>query len=316
MPYEIKISPEYDGVKPKNFLKKKLDLQYHELLKHLKNKRITLNKKKIKEDTILRKGDILKIWLDEIKLREISEAKHTKMQNMNIPVIFENENFIVLNKPADIIVQGAQDNQTSISLHLAYIQNKNKDYEDNFEYHHAHRIDKDTSGILVVAKQRNSLRILNKRFSDKNVIKKYLCLCLGKFKDKSGKIDIILKRNPQGIREKVSVGIETDDEARKTLSYYNVKEEFEHFNQTFSLVEVEIKTGYTHQIRVHMKYLGHPIIGDKMYGNSIINEEFTNILNRHFLHAKSIEFEYKEKQFKFEAELTKDLKNTLEFLRN
>lgn len=316
MSYEIKITSQYDGVKPKNFLKKTLDLNYHELLKHLKNKRVTINKKKIKEDTILRKGDIIKVWLDEIKLREAPKQKHSNMENLNIPIIFENEEFLVLNKPANIIVQGAQDNQTSISLHLAYLQNKNNDFNDNFEYHHAHRIDKETSGILVIGKQRNALRELNKIFSDKNIIKKYLCLCIGKFKDKSGEINIILKRNPQGIREKVAPGIETDDEARNTLSYYNVVEEFEHSNQIFSLVEVEIKTGYTHQVRVHMKYLGHPIVGDKMYGNSIVNKEFEHSLNRHFLHAKSIEFEYKEKPFKFEAELTKDLEDTLNILRN
>ena len=313
MSYEIIVTKEFDGVKPKNYLKKYIDLPYFQLFKFLKEKRITLNGKKIKDDSILREGDVIKVWLDSIKLRN-SPIQVREKENLNIPILFENENLMILNKLPGVVVQGAQDNELSLSKHLAYLKQKNNDVGE-FEYFHAHRIDKDTSGCLVVGKTRTALRELNEIFASRDVKKVYLCLCKGSFIETQGEIEVYLKRNEQGVNEKVSVFKNEVIGSKRTFSKYKVLEEIDFDNEIFSLVEVEIETGFMHQIRVHMKYLGHPIIGDKMYGNSYVNNLFSNKLNRQFLHAESVEFDFNGETISVKASLTKDLDFFLNYLK-
>lgn len=312
MPFDIEVGKEYDGVSPKSFLKKKLDVAYSRLPKLLRDKRITLNKKRIKKDSVLRSGDIVRVWLDDIKLRE-EKRNFEKSEDLGIPVIYENEDFFVFNKPAGVVVQGAQDNDKSLSLHLAFLKRQNKD-DDSFEYKHVHRLDKDTTGVLLVAKNIFALRDLNEIFRTKNIVKKYWCLCSGRFDHKEGKVSLFLKRTPEGSREKVMVAKEGESGARKTLSLYKVLEEYKFRDEDFSLVEVELKSGFTHQIRFHMKYLGCPVVGDRMYGNSFVNGIFDRVLMRQFLHAKSLSFDYKGKSYAFEADLSEDLKSVLKMI--
>ena len=223
-------------------------------------------------------------------------------------MICQNKDFLVLNKPAGVVVQGAQDNPNSLSYHLEFLRRKNKGNEN---YFHVHRLDKDTSGVLVCSKNIVSRRNLNKVFRDKDMKKVYFCLCYGKFKNKKGRIEINLERTPPEIREKVAVS----KFGKYSLSSYKVIREYKFRGETYSLVEVSIKTGVTHQIRVHMKYIGHPIACDKMYGNSFVNKNFKQILNRQFLHAKLLKFKYKGKRYSFEAPLTDDLKKVIQVLK-
>ncbi len=314
MPFEIEITKEYDGVSPKGFVSKKVDVPYYMIPKLFKEKRITLNGKKIKHETRLKEGDILKVWQKGLEPREIIKEER-EARNLNMQTIFENEDFIVLNKLPEVVVQGAQHNEKSLSYHLEYLKQKNNDTTD-FNYFHAHRLDKDTSGILVCGKNLIAVRELNKIFRQRDVIKKYVCLCIGKFKQKEGDVEVFMNRNPQGSSQKMAICKSDDFEARKSISHFKVLEEIDYEADILSLVEVRILTGITHQIRVHMKHLGHPIVGDKMYGNSYLNQQLEHQLNRQFLHAKSIEFDFNEKHYKFEAELTDDLKNFLDYIRN
>lgn len=307
MPKEIIIDSDNHGVSPKRYLKKTVDLPYYQIIKLLKEKRITLNGKKIKSDTVIKQGDVIKLWLDTIPLRE-KEKRFVNAKNLEIQKIFENQDFIILNKPPEVVVQGAQDNAKSLSLHLAYLKNLNKD-ENEFEYVHVHRLDKDTSGILLVAKNLACSRELSKEFRNKEVEKKYLCLVDGIIEKKEGRIEVNLLKKDNELKEKVIIS----KDGKKTISNYKVLNEYTYEDNELSLVEVHIETGFTHQIRVHMKYLGHPIVCDKMYGNSYINRIFENKLSRQFLHAKSLKFNYKDKEYLFEAKLYEDLEN---FLRN
>lgn len=314
MTIEITIANEYDGVKPKNFIKKNIDVPFFKVVNLIRDKRITLNGKKIKQDDILREGDILKIWPNEITLRE-KKKNQENMEDLGLSVIFENENFIIFNKLSGIVVQGAQHDDKSLSLHLAWYKNKIGDERD-FEYFHVHRLDKDTSGLLVVAKNEIAVRNLNEIFRQRDVVKKYICLCIGEFTEKEGKVEVLMTRNPQGTHEKMRIVQKADSETKKSLSYYKVIGEFEDKEgEFFSLVEVEIKTGITHQIRVHMKSLGHPILSDTMYGNSFINRVNENKLNRQFLHAKYLKFDYDGETCEVEAPLTSDLENFLKNLK-
>lgn len=303
---EIVISSEFEGISPKGFLKKNLNVPYSSIVKLIQEKRITINGKKIKKEQLLRKGDLIKVWKNDLDFIE-RKKEFVSYKDLGIELIYENDDFLVLNKPSGIVVQGAQEREISISMHLAYLKYKNNDNSD-FEYFHAHRLDKDTSGLVVVGKNPSSLRQLNLMFRSREVIKKYLCLCNGFFDKKSGKVEIFMKRNEIDLKEKALICKENEDGARKTLSYYKVLEELEYKNEEFSLVEVEIKTGFTHQIRAHMKYLGHPILMDKIYGNLSINEIFKDELERQFLHSSYLAFKFKEKDYEFSVDLMDDLK--------
>lgn len=312
MAFEILVSNEYDGTKPRTFLKKKLDVSFFQIPKLIRNKRVTLNGKRIKKEDVLKEGDIIKVWGENLKLRETKQNFKEK-KDLGLKVIYENNEFIVFNKVSGVIVQGAQDHLTSLSLHLAYYKEKIGDDSD-FEYFHVHRLDKETSGILVVAKNRSSLRELNKIFRKREITKKYLALVVGEPKLSKGTIDLFLCRNPDLSREKMRVCKNGERGGRHSVSNYRIIKTYKHNGNKFSLVEVEIKTGVTHQIRVHMKYLGIPILGDKMYGNSVVNREYENLLNRQFLHAEYLKFSFSNKEYEFKADLTSDLIKILKVL--
>jgi len=314
MAYEIIITKDENGLKPKNFLKKKLDLPFFKIINYIRDKRITLNKKKIKAEDILREGDIIKIWKDEIKLRE-QKLYQARAKNLGIPIIYEDENLLVLNKLSGIIVQGAQDNEKSLSLHLAYLKQKNNDISD-FEYFHGHRLDKDTSGVLICAKNRSTLRDLNQLFRQRETKKFYQTLVIGKPENEKHLIEVYMKRNGPDTRQKMLICSKNENDSHLSISKYKTIETINHNGQIFSLLEVEIKTGLTHQIRVHMKSLKTPVFGDKMYGNSIINNEYSSKLNRQFLHAKHISFKLNGRNYNFEAPLMEDLNSFLDYLKN
>ena len=313
MSYELKINKEFEGTKAKNYLKKTIDVPHSALFKYLKNKRITLNGKKIKKDDVLRGGDIIKVWLDTIPLKE-TKKNFNKSKNLGMEVIGENEDFLVLNKLPGIVVQGAQEQSESLSLHLAYLKQKAQDFSD-FEYFHVHRLDKQTSGVLVIAKTRTALRELNALFKSNKVEKTYVCLCDGEFEQTEGTIEVHLQRNPEGSKEKVSVVDTKTSQSKTTVSHYAVLEQYSYGEDVFSLVRVTIETGFMHQIRVHMKYLGHPIIGDSMYGNSYLNRKYSWGITRQFLHAKTISFTYKDEFFSIEAPINKDLVEFLSYIK-
>lgn len=315
MENEIIILEEDDSLKPKNFLKKKLDVPFYLIIKLIKNKKITLNGKKIKKDSILKKGDIIKIWDKNLSFVEKNSIKREE-KNLNMQIIFENQDFIILNKKSDIVVQGSNDNSNSICFHLEYLKNKNLDKSD-FNYFFAHRLDKDTSGALIIAKNITTLREFNKIFSSKKIIKKYFCLCANEFEKNSGEIRTYMYKNFDDEQKKMkTTNNENKKEAKLSISKYQVIKTFKKDEQKFSLVEVEIKTGITHQIRVHMKKIGHPILGDKMYGDKNINLKFSKYISRQFLHAHYLEFNFKEKNYKFDVELTDDLKKCLNYFEN
>lgn len=309
MAFEITITKDYEGVSPKGYIKKMIDVPFTKVHRLIKEKRLTINGKKIKGEVKLKTGDVLKCWLDDIELRSANQTVNTEenqeAKNLGIDTIYEDQNLLILNKQAGVVVQGAQDNDTSLSLHLQYLKNKKGDIKD-FNYFHIHRLDKDTSGVLVCAKNQITLRELNKIFAERKVTKKYLALCDGQFDNPEGTIEVQMERNEQGMKEKMKI---VPTGGKKSVSHYKVIDQYEFKEETVTMVEIQIETGLTHQIRVHMKSIGHPIIADKMYGNNYINKVFENSLKRQFLHAQTLEFEYDGKEHKFVAPLTSDLKS-------
>jgi 23S rRNA pseudouridine1911/1915/1917 synthase len=178
-----------------------------------------------------------------------------------------------------------------------------------------HRLDKDTTGLIVVAKNEVAQDSLSKQFSGRTVLKKYVALVHGVTDEDSGKVEAPLARDP---RNRLKMAIVNN--GRGALSLWKVRERF----ARFTLLEVEIKTGRTHQIRVHLAHIGHPVVGDATYNsgrdNSIADMKLKKALkemNRFFLHAETLGFDHPEtgKRMEFTAPLPEELENFLNSLR-
>ena len=198
-------------------------------------------------------------------------------------VIYEDENIQVIDKPADMTI-------------------------DQFEKP-AHRLDKDTSGVILVAKNDKTLEFLQKQFQERKVKKQYLALVVGNLKNTEGKIETLLGRSPKDRRKQKAYfsGDPRTEGKRKAVTEYKVLQRFENYD----LIEVEPQTGRKHQVRAHLTYLGHPIAGDKLYGFK--NQPLPEGLKRQFLHSNYLKIKLlngKEKEFK--SELPDDLKKVLE----
>lgn len=185
--------------------------------------------------------------------------------------------------------------------HLAFVKKeKNLDYLEL-----AHRIDKETSGILIGCKNKDTITKLQAMFKEHQIKKKYICLVNGVPRNKQGKVELYLKVEDD---KKQKVKISNAKEGVYSLSYYRVLRVFNFNNKKFSLIDVEIITGITHQIRVHMKSLGCAIVADRMYGDFKDNLEFYKQgLKRQFLHCYFSEFKLNGEKFIFRAAPIKDL---------
>ena len=175
-----------------------------------------------------------------------------------------------------------------------------------------HRLDKDTSGIFLVAKNDKALDFLQEQFKNRKVEKKYLALVTGHIKDEEGKIETLIGRSPGDRRkQKVYLINEPGGEGKRTaVTQYKALQRFENYD----LIEAEPKTGRKHQIRTHLAYLGHPIVGDKMYGFK--NQPLPKGLKRQFLHAYYLKINLPNgREMEFRSELPQDLKEILNKLK-
>ena len=229
-------------------------------------------------------------------------------------VIFENEDFIAINKPAGLLsIPDREGKDPSLKIWL-----KEK-YGSIFT---VHRIDRGTSGLILFAKNETTHKFLSQSFEGRIVEKIYLGIVNGTLIDKKGSVDIPIMEHPH----KMGVMV-INKKGKSSLTDYEVLEEF----GPYSLVQFQIHTGRTHQIRVHMQYLGHPVVCDELYGNatpifissfkrnyklSKSEDDERPILQRLGLHASRLQFKDAEgKEYKFEAPLQKDMKALLQQLR-
>ena len=240
-------------------------------------------------------------------------TKKLKMENEKLKVVYEDRGLLVIDKPAGITVfsEKPTNEKTLIDLVLQeYPELKNIGRTPR--YGMVHRLDKDTSGILLVAKNDETLEFLQKQFKTGQVVKKYLVLAAGKIKNDKGVIETLMGRSSKN-RKKQKVYLFQEPAVagkRKSITEYKVLERF----QNYTLVEVAPKTGRKHQIRTHLAYLGHPIAGDKLYSfkNQLCPEE----LNRQFLHASYLKIKLAGEETKeFYSELPNELKKILQKLK-
>lgn len=249
-------------------------------------------------------------------------------ENIPLEILFEDDHLIIVNKPAGMVTHPAYSNYTGtlVNALLYHSRNRLSTLNDAARPGIVHRLDKDTSGLMVVAKNDVTHARLAKQFSDRTIEREYWAIVWGRFTgaDRKGPttgiIDASLGRSKSD-RKKFSVNVD----GKHAVTEYTVLEEFEYL----SLVRLKLRTGRTHQIRVHLHHIGHPVFGDPTYGGRRIAwgatdkskkervHELLGIISRQALHAKTIGFIHPatREAMKFESELPKDMLEILETLR-
>lgn len=223
-------------------------------------------------------------------------------EDIPLEIIYEDSDIVVINKAPNMVVHPAHGNYNgtlvnALLYHIKDLSTINGVIRPGI----VHRLDKDTSGVIVVAKHDEAHTTLSDMFKEKTLEKTYVCIAKGIFKDKSGRIETLIGRDPRD-RKKMAVVTEN---GKIAISNYEVLDE----SKNYSLVKVRIETGRTHQIRVHMKSLNHPILGDATYGNS------SDGIARQMLHAYRLKFTHpiSKKEMVVTAPIPEDFKRAAKF---
>tara|TARA_B100000214_G_scaffold354491_1_gene311431 strand:+ start:40 stop:1020 length:981 start_codon:yes stop_codon:yes gene_type:complete len=308
-----------DNLRLDKYLASKLKtLTRSQIKKIILSKNVSINKKTtLSPSKKLKSGNSIEIIIKEKKVEYI------KPQKIDIDIIFEDDEIIVVDKPSGIVVHpGAGNKEGTLVNALLYLYKKKLSNLNGLSRPGiVHRIDKETSGLLVIAKTNFSHAKLAKQFSDHTVKRKYLALIWGVIRPLSGKITTLLSRNKKN-RQLMSV---TERAGKKAVTNYKTLKVFNSKDiPKISLVECILETGRTHQIRVHLSYKGNGLVGDKKYGKKRlgfrkINKKFEKILSnfeRQALHAKTLGFQHptKNRIVNFESKLPEDFKKMLDFL--
>ena len=234
---------------------------------------------------------------------------------MDPEIVYEDKQLLIVSKPSGWIVNEAVTTKGQPVLQKWLFENQDYEISKDKELRSGivHRLDKETSGILIVAKDEHSFRNLQKQFKDRKVKKEYTTLVHGKVEPKEGKVNAPVGRLSYR-RDRFGIVIG----GRVAETFYKAKKYYKKGDEVLTLLSVKPKTGRTHQIRIHMKYLGHPVVADEFYTGRKRARADRMWCPRLFLHAKSIEFTHPKtnRSVSFEAEVPKDLSNALSTLKN
>ena len=299
--------------------KKANDLSRTRVKNLILDKKLKLNNKiTIDPSKKISNGDIINLTIPEPKKTSLKPYKY------KLDIIYEDNDLIVLNKPAGIVMHpgaGNYDN-TIVNALINYKKNYLSNIGDELRPGIVHRIDKNTSGLVVIAKNNQAHEHLSIQFSKHSITRVYQLLIWGKVRPSKGKIETFITRSSKN-RQLMEV---SNTKGKKAITNYKTIEIFENKNTpTLSLLECKLETGRTHQIRVHMNYLGNSIVGDDKYKKrfkkiknvDLLLEENLIKLNRQFLHAKTIGFIHptKNKEMIFNSILPQELEIILKILR-
>lgn len=258
-----------------------------------KKKHIYLNGKFVRKSTQVNKGDKVSIYMED-------EDNNIIPEKMDLDIVYQDHDILVINKPPDIVVHPTKSHQEGTLSHG--ISHYFKDNGINKKIRFVNRLDMDTTGILIVAKNPFGHQQLGIQLEENTVIKKYLCLVEGVLEKDQDTIDL-----PIGREEDRSIKKIVTDKGQNALTTYKVRERF----KDTSLVEVQIFTGRSHQIRVHMDHIGHPIIGDSLY-----NKE-SPYIKRQALHSYYLKAKHprKDAYIEFIAPLPQDMEDLIDLMR-
>ena len=303
------------------FISKKESILSRTRVKNLiLNKKLKINNKIIIDPSKkILKGDIINVTIPKPKKTSLKPYKY------KLDIVYEDNDLMVLNKPAGIVMHPGAGNfdNTIVNALINYDKSSLSNIGGELRPGIVHRIDKNTSGLVLIAKNNFAHEHLTKQFSKHSVSRSYQLLIWGKVRPSKGKIKTLITRSSKN-RQLMEV---SNTKGKLAITNYKTLEIFENNNTpTLSLLECELETGRTHQIRVHMKHLGNSILGDDKYKKKF--KKIKNIdlsleknllkLNRQFLHAKTIGFIHptKNKKMVFNSILPKELEIILKILRN
>ncbi|HNP49188.1 MAG TPA: RluA family pseudouridine synthase [Bacteroidia bacterium] len=282
---------------------------------------ILVNGKAVKSSYKVKPMDEIQVVLPE-PVRDIELIP----QDIPIDIVYEDDDLVVINKPAGMVVHPAYGNYSGTLMNalVFHFQNLPQNESNRSRPGLVHRIDKNTSGLLVIAKSENAMTALAKEFFDRTIERKYSALVWGDFKEDEGTIIGNVGRSLKD--RKIMDVFPSGEHGKHAVTHYKVVERFGYV----TLIECKLETGRTHQIRVHMKFAGHPLFNDETYGGNRILKGTTftrykqfidncfELLPRQALHAQTLGFIHpttKEKMF-FECPLPEDFSNVIEKWRN
>ena len=294
----IEVEKEYSGIRIDKFIslsEKSITRSY--ALKLFEDNMIFVNDNTVKKNYILKEGDIVKFSLPEIKELNVSK------ENIPLDIVYEDDDIIVVNKEKGMVVHPAAGNYdgTLVNALLFHCDGKLSGINGVARPGIVHRIDKNTSGLLMVAKTNEAHLNLAEQIKNHSFVREYRAVIEGKFKEKTGTIDLPIGRNPKD-RKKMAV---TTSNSKNAITHYEVLAE----NNGVSYMKFKLETGRTHQIRVHMSYKGHPIINDDVYNGKKYNFSYKG----QCLHAGKIGFIHpiSGKYLEFESDLPDYFMETL-----
>ena len=291
----IDVSDEETGERIDSFLSGKTDFTRTRIQQLIKDRNITVNGKPTKSSYKIEENDEIAIEVPEAETTEINP------ENIKIDIVYEDSDIAVINKQAGLVVHPAHGHYSgtlvnALLYHIKDLSGINGEIRPGI----VHRLDKDTSGLIVIAKNDKVHTALTEMFQEKKIRKTYLAILKGKLNKTEGKVVTQIGRDKND-RKKMTV-IDDITKGKNAITNYKVVSQ----NNLFTLVKVNIETGRTHQIRVHMRHLGYPILGDSVYGRKD-NEK------RQMLHAYKLEFLHPVTghQMEFTGEIPEDFQKAL-----
>lgn len=298
------ISSEEEGQRLDNYLMRILKgVPKSHIYRIIRGGEVRINKKRAQASSRLMQGDCVRIPPVRVSQGKDVYVGEKLEQRLRESVLFEDNSLLVINKPAGIAVHGGS------GLSLGVIEALRKTRDDLSYLELVHRLDKETSGCLLLAKKRSMLRAIQALLEAREVQKTYWALLSNTWQGKKTRVvDAALEKNTLKSGERIVV---VKEEGKASQTYFKLLENY----QQACWVEASPKTGRTHQIRVHSAYLGHPIVGDEKYGKEELIAGLELVKSRLYLHARAIQFNLNGKNYLFEANLDERFAETLKKLR-
>lgn len=277
------------------YLAEELDISRSTVKKMIDEGFVLVNGKEAKASLILSEAD--ELFVKDGFIKEVS----FEAEDIPINIVYEDDDLLVINKKSGMVVHPGNGNTSGTLVNALMHYTKNLSKKEAFRPGIVHRIDKDTSGLMLVAKNDKAHDILAEGFKNKTIKREYIALVCGVIGEDSGVIDAPIGRDAKD-RKKMCV---TSENSKKAVTHFKVLKRYEHY----TLLRLILDTGRTHQIRVHMKYIGHPVYNDPVYGKAY--NDFGQ-----FLHSASIDFEQPttHEHLHFECDLPKEFQDFLDTL--
>lgn len=280
---EYTVDASEAGLRLDAFLAQKSDLSRSAAAKHIAEGRVTVNGRDCDKKTLLAEGQRVTLSLPEVAPYELTP------ENIPLDIVYEDDDLLVINKPSGLVVHPAAGNEHGTLVHglLYHCGDSLSGIGGVARPGIVHRIDKDTSGLLVVAKNDFAHRALSAQLEDHSLYREYHALAQGGFREECGRVDAPIGRHPVD-RKKMAVIRDGSHAAKPAVTYYTVLARY----GAVSELSLRLETGRTHQIRVHMSYLGHPLLGDTVYGGgkTPFEKKHAALLSGQVLHAERISF--------------------------